>query len=80
MFDSFTQTLDDDDKNYESTADFFINIKKKKENKYNKGYKYERINKIHKATRNLQKLSGSGPVTILNYEQFRFYNFRIPYL
>ena len=80
MFNSFIQTLDDDDKNYESTADFFIKIKKKKENKYNKGYKYERINKIHKATRNLQKLSGSGPVTILNYEQFRFYNFRIPYL
>ena len=49
-------------------------------NKYNKGYNYERINKIHKTTRNLQKLSGSGPVTILNYEQFRFYNFRIPYL
>ena len=64
---------------------FLMKSKKKEnkynENKYNKGYKYERINKIHNASKRLKAHTpGSGPVVILNYEQFRFYNFRIPYL
>jgi hypothetical protein len=86
MFDKDAQGSGSSDKNYyESTTDFFNEIKKKEnkynENKYNKGYKYERINKIHNASKRLKAHTpGSGPVVILNYEQFRFYNFRIPYL
>jgi hypothetical protein len=81
MFDSTTQTYSEDE-DYESTETFFSEIQKKKKDEYyteyNKGNKFERINKIHNASKRLKAHTpGSGPVVILNYEQFRFYNFRI---
>jgi len=81
MFNSITQSYSKDE-NYESTETFFYEITKKKKDEYyteyNKGNKFERINKIHNASKRLKAHTpGSGPVVILNYEQFRFYNFRI---
>jgi|TARA_B100001079_G_scaffold90691_1_gene77823 hypothetical protein len=81
MFNSITQSYSKDE-NYESTETFFYEITKKKKDEYyteyNKGNKFERINKIHNSSKRLKAhTSGSGPVVILNYEQFRFYNFRI---
>ena len=81
MFDSLTQSYSKDEE-YESTKTFFWEITKNKKDKYyteyNKGNKFERINKIYNASKRLKAYnSGSGPVVILNYEQFRFYNFRI---
>ena len=81
MFDSMTQSYSKDD-DYESTETFFYEITKKKKDEYyieyNKGNKFERINKTYNSIKRLKaRTSGSGPVVILNYEQFRFYNFRI---
>ena len=81
MFDNLTQTYSKDE-DYESTATFFSEIKTKKKDEYsieyNKGNKFNRINKIVNISKKLKKHTfGSGPVVILNYEQFRFYNFRI---
>ena len=86
MFDDLTQSYGDDI-NYESTATFYREITSNKNEEYyteyNKGNKFDRINKIFNASKKLKvhrygsgKI-GSGPVVILNYEQFRFYNFRI---
>ena len=81
MFDGLTQNYSKDEVD-ESTKTFFWEITKKKKDEYyteyNKGNKFERINKIHNASKRLKAHTpGSGPVVILNYEQFRFYNFRI---
>tara|TARA_B110000027_G_C16075685_1_gene281218 strand:- start:32 stop:1261 length:1230 start_codon:yes stop_codon:yes gene_type:complete len=81
MFDSMTQSYSKDE-DYESTETFFYEITKKKKDEYyieyNKGNKFERINKTYNSIKRLKaRTSGSGPVVILNYEQFRFYNFRI---
>ena len=81
MFDSMTQSYSKD-QDYESTETFFYEITKKKKDEYyieyNKGNKFERINKTYNSIKRLKaRTSGSGPVVILNYEQFRFYNFRI---
>ena len=81
MFDILTQTYSKDE-DYKSTATFFDEIKTKKKGEYsieyNKGNKFNRINKIVNISKKLKKRTfGSGPVVILNYEQFRFYNFRI---
>jgi hypothetical protein len=86
MFDNVTQSYSGD-VDYESTATFYneITSNKKEEyyTEYNKGNKFDRINKIFNASKRLKVhrngrfTVGSGPVVILNYEQFRFYNFRI---
>ena len=57
----------------EGTLDFLDDIKNKKENKYNKGYKNKRINKIFNKSRDekyevdIFEIHGC----ILNFEQFR---------
>ena len=62
----------------EGTLDFLDDIKNKKENKYNKGYKNKRINKIFNKSRDekyevdIFEIHGC----ILNFEQFRFYTLR----
>ena len=86
MFDNITQSYSKD-VDYESTTTFYneITSNKKEEyyTEYNKGNKFDRINKIFNASKKLKVRRngrftvGSGPVVILNYEQFRFYNFRI---
>ena len=63
---------------YEGTLDFIDDLKNKKENKYNKGYKNERINRIFNKTRedkyevNIFENYGG----ILNFELFRFFTLR----
>jgi len=61
------------------THSFLGSIKDKKKNEYNKGYKYERINKIFNKSRK-EKYEVSAWFNdygfILNYEQFRFYTLR----
>lgn len=63
---------------YEGTLDFIDDVKNKKENKYNKGYKYERINKVFHKTRNdkyeVTQFENYGG--ILNFELFRFFTLR----
>ena len=44
------------EKAYEGTLDFIDDLKNKRENKYNKGYKHERINKIFHKTRNIERV------------------------
>jgi len=62
----------------EGTLDFLDDIKNKKENKYNKGYKDKRINKIFNKSRKekyeVNQFESYG--CILNFEQFRFYTLR----
>ena len=66
------------EKAYEGTLDFIDDLKNKRENKYNKGYKHERINKIFHKTRNdnyeVTQFENYGG--ILNFELFRFFTLR----
>lgn len=61
---------------------FFADLQiHKKENNYNKGHKYDRINKIFNKTRREKYLPTEGcPAKIFNYELFRFYTLRCKHL
>ena len=86
----FTQTSGDDQiyenlvkqgylDQVDSVDNFIISIKDKKINEYNKGYKFDRINKIFNKSRK-EKYEVSKYFDyygiIPNYEQFRFYTLR----